>query len=414
MAKTYKKIAGVWTPIKKIFKNIAGTWTEVKKAYKKVDGVWKQVHSGATEFTFSSSITATASTGILLSSYVNPNSSDEFIITVNSGVNLLGKTGTTGTNGSNLGSCNFWTSVSNCRGKYYGQGTNGGTGGVGGKAIDLTGFSGKTVTINNSGTIKGGTGGKGGNGGNALSGGYACGSQITSYGGCGGAGGVGGVALYGTAGVTLTVTGNAVKTGNTGASGSAGTNGIFRDGDCSCFIKGQLVLMADGTLKAIEDIRIGDLVQGAYGKDDINVVKYLQRPPRGNRTIYDIEGLLVSDEHGILNGSRDGFLYLDIQNHYAEANMYQPCLDENFNEIQVWFAGVQDGVTKKENLVVGSTVATSKGFKTIENIIPTDIQDEMLYHLVLDGGSRTYCISDTYVSGYTDDSIFDYKEGKLR
>jgi len=47
MAKTYKKIAGVWTPIKKVYRNIASVWTEAKKVYRKIAGTWTIVHSGA-------------------------------------------------------------------------------------------------------------------------------------------------------------------------------------------------------------------------------------------------------------------------------------------------------------------------------------------------------------------------------
>ena len=129
MAKTYKNIAGTWTPIKFIWKNIAGTWTKLKKGYKNVRGTWQVVYAGEVNYTFATSITASTSTGILLSSYVNPASADVFNITVNSGVVLSGMTGAHGANGAN-GICNY--TVANCRGSWVGYGHNGGAGGAGG------------------------------------------------------------------------------------------------------------------------------------------------------------------------------------------------------------------------------------------------------------------------------------------
>lgn len=93
--------------------------------------------------------------------------------------------------------------------------------------------------------------------------------------------------------------------------------------------------------------------------------------------------------------------------------MYQPCLDENFETIPVWFSCVTECVTKKEELVEGAEVATRTGKSKVKEIIPMDISDETLYHLVLDGGSRTYAVSDVFVSGYTDDTKYNYKKGEL-
>ena len=110
MAKMFKKVNGVWKPLT-LSKNIDGTFKKIKKVFRKIDGVWRPIHSGVVEFTFASSITATTPTGILLSDYIDPNSADEFVITVNSGVTLSGMTGTTGAAGYNNTNC---ATLSNC------------------------------------------------------------------------------------------------------------------------------------------------------------------------------------------------------------------------------------------------------------------------------------------------------------
>lgn len=51
--------------------------------------------------------------------------------------------------------------------------------------------------------------------------------------------------------------------------------------------------------------------------------------------------------------------------------------------------------------------------KHVSKITPTTYKDNMLYHLVLDGGSRTYAVSGKFISGYADDTKFNYKKGEL-
>lgn len=66
--------------------------------------------------------------------------------------------------------------------------------------------------------------------------------------------------------------------------------------NCSCFPAGSMVLMADGTEKAIEDVRIGDLVAGPHGAAE---VKKLDRPILGHRKLLEMGdgSLRWSDEH---------------------------------------------------------------------------------------------------------------------
>ena len=182
----------------------------------------------------------------------------------------------------------------------------------------------------------------------------------------------------------------------------------------SCFVEGQPVLMADGSYKNIEDVKVGDYVKGAYGEEDINIVTHLQRPPRGDRTIYDINGLLITDEHGIVDGEREGFLYMSLENHYKEANTFQTCLDAEGNEVEVFFAGTKADNCKKAMLIDGSAIYGENGREVVDKIIETDLKPQTLYHLVLDGFSRTYSVSGKFVSGYADSDLFDYELGIKR
>ncbi len=231
MPKTYKNVGGTWKPIKKVFTKIAGAWVEAKKVYKKVAGSWAVVHTSAIEYTFTSSITASTSTGILLSSYVNPASGDVFNITINAGVTLSGVNGATGADGA-VGS---YDTVSNCHSTNPGNGSNGAGGAAGGYCLNLTGFGGKTVNIINNGIIKGGNGGAGGNGGSAtaVSVDVCLGNSHddnsysgTAYAGCGAGGGTGGMWLNNPAPTsTVNISGISPINGSDGPSG--GYNGYY-------------------------------------------------------------------------------------------------------------------------------------------------------------------------------------------
>lgn len=66
----------------------------------------------------------------------------------------------------------------------------------------------------------------------------------------------------------------------------------------SCFVSGTQVTMADGSTKAIEKIKIGDVLQGETG--DNTVIEY-DRPLLGDRKLYAINGTkaFVTAEHPI-------------------------------------------------------------------------------------------------------------------
>jgi hypothetical protein len=409
MGKTYIKVSGTWTAIKKIYVKVSGVWKEAKKVFSKVSGVWKEVHSGAVEYTFTSSITSTTTTGIPLSSYADPASGDEFVFTINDGVTLQGKTGNAGANGGN--GSNVY--IANCHGTGFGLGYNGGAGGAGYPALDFTGFSGKKVTIINNGTIKGGAGGTGGNGGNGYY--YVeLGANTFSYpqGGCGGAGGAGGTPLYATSGVELTINGNQPQNGTTGSAGTHGANGTYGTyQNDSCFVGGQKVAMADGSYKNIEDVRCGDKVKDGYG--GVNTVLFLSRPIQGDRDIFDVDGLLMTNEHDILNGNRDGFVYISLRVHRNERETYETVWDNDFNPYTHWFQGLDESVTKCEVIKCGMEVASEFGTRTIRYINPTDLYGQQLYSLICDG-SHTFILNDTVVGGCVNDVDFDYTLGKKR
>lgn len=67
-----------------------------------------------------------------------------------------------------------------------------------------------------------------------------------------------------------------------------------------CFIVGTQVLLADGTSKAIENLRVGDMVVGAHGV--VNRVRGVVHRPLRDRLLYSINGSdpFISPEHPLL------------------------------------------------------------------------------------------------------------------
>ncbi len=68
----------------------------------------------------------------------------------------------------------------------------------------------------------------------------------------------------------------------------------------SCFVAGTPVLMADGSVKAIETVQVGERVVGADGA--INTVLNFDRPRLGNRRLFALNGsgFFVTQDHPFL------------------------------------------------------------------------------------------------------------------
>lgn len=377
----------------------AGIWKDVKEQWKNVDGTWKSVYTSVKTYTFTSSLLLQTN---LLSSFVDPNSSDVFEITINAGVTLSGPKGSTGSTGSN-----------GTNGIGHPTGYPGGTGGAGGYVLDLNGFSGKTITFINNGTIIGGAGGTGGRGGNA--GKWGSGTSTTYYsGGAGGNGGGGAWPFKNTSGVTKSVTINSTQRGSTGSTGANGTSGWYKYTDIpnSCFTAGQTVHMADGTLKFIEDVLVGEFVLDGYKQPQ--EVLYYDRPLRGDRTVYAVnDRLFTTEEHPIMQGDRKGFTVISMDAWRYDKSVIHTVYDGDMNPVPMPVVSSTEGRTSIIPIKTGNSIATFEGQQIINSVHDSGKQDEQLYNLVV-AGSGTYHVNGVVVSGHSNDERFDYVKGELR
>ena len=136
-------------------------------------------------------------------------------------------------------------------------------------------------------------------------------------------------------------------------------------GGGSCFIKDTKILMADGGLRNIQDVKVGDKVQGLEG---VNEVKQLDWTKLGNRELYSFNGskYFVTSEHPFWT-------------------------DKGWQSINPEHTKQQDGEALFKqltgSLTVGSQVFKDGKFTELKSIESTQPHDpEMpLYNFYLDG-----------------------------
>lgn len=172
--------------------------------------------------------------------------------------------------------------------------------------------------------------------------------------------------------------------------------------DCggTCFVKGTFVLMADGTWKTIESVRVGEYVKGMTG---INRVEGLDRTILGERrSVYTFpdKTLYFSGEHNmwVRKGNDEFFGVVDITQHLREKD---PSL----------FPELVGYTLKRDVIVIDRPVdfATVYGWKRENPIIAREYGNSTpLYCLILDG-DHTMFVNGYLAGGFPHDDDFSYE-----
>jgi len=142
--------------------------------------------------------------------------------------------------------------------------------------------------------------------------------------------------------------------------------------DHSCFVAGTKITMADGSLKNIEDVKVGDKVTG---RNKVNTVFGYKRPIIGSRSTYIINGKVeFTGDHPFL--SEEGWKVADLELYYGHP---------------------RDSDIEPTQLKVGDVLVREKGEEIIKTLEKrkTRPADEIVYDLELDE-DNTY-IADGYV-----------------
>lgn len=166
------------------------------------------------------------------------------------------------------------------------------------------------------------------------------------------------------------------------AHNKVGTCGHASDGNCgntgggSCFVAGSKVRMADGSIKLIEDVQIGEELLGM--DNNINKVIEFDHPLLGDRNLYSFNGGVpfVTSEHPFM--TKDGWKSINVEATLEE----QPNLKKSM----------------VGNLTVGDEILKQDGsyFKIVSIEEHTASNETQLYNFHL-SGNNTYIVNDYLV-----------------
>jgi hypothetical protein len=178
-----------------------------------------------------------------------------------------------------------------------------------------------------------------------------------------------------------------------------------------CFLKGALVSLVDGSTKAIEDIRVGDIVLGAFGEH--NQVLALHRPLLGNNTMTNINNEHHTSSHHPHISSDKKFYAMKpsvvMSDTYGKSH---EVLDEDMVPYQRFLAGLNPG--RVEQMGLGVLLKTVDGSREVTFLDTYEMAPEtQLYNLVI-GGSHTYYVDGYAVTGWPNEEDFDYDSWEER
>lgn len=172
----------------------------------------------------------------------------------------------------------------------------------------------------------------------------------------------------------------------------------------TCFLGGQLVLMADGEWKRIADIKVGDQVRGRWM---VNTVRGIELPILGDRHLINInDRCLNTPDHpqwtrnGWEVGNRNAYIERDYNKEFrlwdgdrSWLERYTPCLPGDMGQLIV-------GVTE---------MATPHGWERLHSLDVVRMSPyTQLYALALDE-CRTMYVDGYCFSGWADIHKFDYQ-----
>ncbi len=172
-----------------------------------------------------------------------------------------------------------------------------------------------------------------------------------------------------------------------------------------CFLAGSLVQMADGSVKPIEEVVVGEYVLGAFG--EFNQVLALHRPLLGSNTMCKINNEHSTTSHHPHISVDKGFycVHPDVVE-TATYGKEHPVLNAA-GEVEMRFLhGLQPG--RVQPLVVGTELKTVEGSRCVSDLVVYRLPAEtQLYNLVV-GGSHTYHVDGYAVTGWPREDDFDY------
>lgn len=175
--------------------------------------------------------------------------------------------------------------------------------------------------------------------------------------------------------------------------------------DClCCFPADAMVTMADGSKKSIDQIKVGDIVEGGYGYK--NKVQMLHSIKIGKSKLYIINGRhRTTGEHK--HWTTDGWAVINLDRGTKQTTLLMTVDNDGTKELH---RNTKFSRTETHQLKVGMTLITTDGEELIESIeVDTSFSEESLVYTLCTDGSHTHIVSDNLIVGaWVRDVDFDY------
>jgi hypothetical protein len=178
----------------------------------------------------------------------------------------------------------------------------------------------------------------------------------------------------------------------------------------TCFLGSSYTTMDDGTRKMIRDVRVGDLLMGAFG--EANQVLASEDLTLGERPMFVINYThhTTSDHPHVTPDKK--FVVIDPDETLKEWGQWFPCelVDGSFTMLNN--IGLDNAKDRIGQMYIGDVLQTIDGPKKVEQIDSYDLPyDTKLYNFVM-SGSHTYSVDGYFVTGWPRDDDFDYVQWK--
>lgn len=189
---------------------------------------------------------------------------------------------------------------------------------------------------------------------------------------------------------------------STGTGTGGGQPGAGGAGD-PCFLPDAQILMSDGTYKNFIDLKVGDLVIGAFGEINpvLGLYNHILTTP-----MYTINGEHNSTADEVFVSPNREFYCMDVEATEAYWTMPQEITVAD-GSIETWVCvGLLE--RKIQHAELGIEIKTPDGSKTLNTIEILDLPEGTRVYNCVIGGSNTYFVNGYAHTAWLREDAFDY------
>lgn len=177
--------------------------------------------------------------------------------------------------------------------------------------------------------------------------------------------------------------------------------------DCTCFPGDAVVEMVDYTSKRIDEVLIGDILNGGFGYK--NEVLAIHKGPLANNKLFIINGIhRTTPEHR--HWTTNGWAAISVDKATTD---YATEVDIDNKGTKAIRVNKRFKNTPVVELKIGMTFITTAGEEEVLSIEEdlTSSNKDIVYTLIM-SGSHTHIVNNKIVTGWAHDEDFDYTTWK--